>query len=179
MLELKVQDLMFIGDSINDPIIGVLFITKSRRESPTYFKFEKQVDISICGLRALQGWLYVLRSHAAHKDHIFLQIQSNALEGGTKLEGGSYAKTLRHIGDSCGILNLAEHSARRGGAGFHYFVLRRDLLFLYRAFSWKSLDEMLNYIDIEDVHSSYALLGFTAFGTNELHFPMISMSHTQ
>lgn len=77
------------------------------------------------------------------------------------------------MGEAAGILGLVEHSARRGGVGFYYFVQRRDLLFLYRAFSWDNKTEMLRYVGIEDINNSYALLGFTDFGTNELNFPMI------
>lgn len=51
-------------------------------------------------------------------------------------------------------------------------MLRRDVLFIYRAFNWESLSEMEKYIGIEDVYKSYAVIGFKAFGTNELYFPM-------
>lgn len=60
------------------------------------------------------------------------------LQGGTVLDGTCYGRTLREVGEACGILGLAEHSTRRGGAGYNYFVLRRDLYFLYRSFSWES-----------------------------------------
>ena len=36
---------------------------------------------------------------------------------------------------------------------------------------------MLKYVGLEDVHNSYALLGFTAFGTNELLFSMQPTNH--
>ena len=130
------------------------------------------MDISICGLSALLGWLCVLRAHKVCNGSLFLQVRSNVLQGGTKLDGTTYGRLLRQMGEFCGIEGLAEHSARRGGAGYHYYVLRRDLFFLYRAFSWDSLSEMLKYIGIEDVNNSYALLGFTAFGTNELFYSM-------
>lgn len=172
ILTLQVQDLVFTGQSSDCPVVGVLPITKSRKTSNTYFRFTKSVDVSTCGLSALLGWLCVLRSHGICQGSVFLQVRSNVLQGGTSLDGCTFGRTVRELGELSGIIGLSEHSARRGGAGYHYFVLRRDLLFMFRAFSWESVTEMLKYIGIEDVHNSYALLGFTAFGTNELHFPM-------
>lgn len=58
---------------------------------------------------------------------------------------------------------------------FATFIPRRDLDFMYRACCWESLTEMIRYIDIEDIHKSYALLGFTAFGTNELAFSIVEI----
>ena len=69
---------------------------------------------------------------------------------------------------SCGIQQLAVYSARLGGAGYHIFVLRRDICFLFRMFSWDTFEEMLKYISITDVHNSYALFWFTALGSTEL-----------
>ena len=171
ILSIKTRDLIFTGDGLNSPIIAVLPTTKNKKRSYTYFRFSKQVDISICGLSILQGWLCVLRAYNLDEGTLFLQVTGNQLQGGTCFDGSSYARVLKDIGRECGIPGLAEHSARRGGAGFHYFVLRKDLFFLYRAFSWESLTEMMKYIGIEDVYNSYAMLGFTAFGTNELYFP--------
>lgn len=171
ILNLQVKDLVFTGDSMNSPIVAILPVTKNKKKSYTYFKFSKQVDISICGLSALQGWLCVIRSFGMDEGNLFLQVSGNELQGGTELDSSTYARLLRQIGSECGINGLAEHSARRGGAGYHYFVLRRDLFFIYRTFSWESIGEMMKYIGIEDVYNSYALLGFTAFGTNELFFP--------
>lgn len=127
MLSLQVQDLFFTGDSIDSPIVGVVPITKNRKSSYTYFRFTKQVDISICGFSALQGWLCVLRAHNVVEGNLFIQLVSNKLQGGTLFDGSSYGRALREMGDGCGVYGLAEHSARRGGAGYNYFVLRRDI----------------------------------------------------
>ena len=177
MLALKVKDFCFTGNTIDSPIVGILPITKNWKTSYTYFRFSKAVDVSNCGIRALMGWFCVLRSHAVCSGNLFVQVKSNVLQGGTKLDGSSYVRLLRGMGEKCGIYGLAEHSPRRGGAGYYYYALRRDLFFLYRAFSWESLTEMLKYVGLEDVHNSYALLGFTAFGTNELFFSMQPTNH--
>lgn len=171
ILSLQVRDLCFSGDYADSPIIGMLPITKNRKTSYTYFRFTKGIDISICGLNTLKGWLNVLLAHGLYEENIFMHVKSNVLQGGTQLDGKTYGKLLKIMGEQCGVVGLAEHSARRGGIGYLYFVLRRDLLFLYRAYSWETLSEMLKYIGIEDVHNSFALLGFTSFGTNELHSP--------
>ena len=91
--------------------------------------------------------------------NLFVQVKSNVLQSGTELDGSSYARLLRGMGQKCAIYGLAEYSARRGGARYYYYVLRRDLFFLYRAFPWESLTELMKYGSLEDVHNSYALLG--------------------
>lgn len=136
MLNLETRDLIFTGEFLNSPIFGVLPVTKSLRRVNTYFRFTRMVDVSICGLTALQGWICVLRSHEVLNGNLFLQVVNNRLQGGTKMNPSTYSVSLQEMGVQCGIPALQEHSARRGGAGFHYFVLRRDLFFMYRAFSW-------------------------------------------
>lgn len=71
MLTLQVRDLVFTGDSVNAPIIGVLPITKNRKRTYIYFKFSNQIDISTCGFSAIQGWLCVLRAHGVDEGHLF------------------------------------------------------------------------------------------------------------
>ena len=76
------------------------------------------------------GWFCVLRFHAVCNRNPFVQVKSNVLQGGTNLDGSSYARLLRGMGEKCGMYSLAEHSARGEGEGY-YYVLRRDLFFLY------------------------------------------------
>ena len=130
------------------------------------------MDVSICGLTALQGWLCVLRAHDRKNGNIFMQLFNNILQGGTKFHLFSYSAELKHMGESCGVNSLMERSVRRGGAGYHYIVLTRDFYFMFRAFAWNNRQEMMRYIGFEEVHNSFALLSFKAFGTNELYFPM-------
>lgn len=146
-MDLKGQDLISTGNSIASPIVGVPLVTKNRKISNTYFRFSKGAHISLCRLSALIGWLCVLRAHKVCNGSLFLQVRSNVLQSGTKLDGTTYGRLLRQMGEVCGMEGLAEHSARRGGAVYHYYVLRRDI-FLYRAFSWDSLSEMLKFIGI-------------------------------
>ena len=47
------------------------------------------------------------------------------------MDSRTYLCTLKRIGAEVGIENLSEHSARRGGIGYEYFVLRRDIFFLF------------------------------------------------
>lgn len=75
------------------------------------------------------------------------------------------------MGERCRIHDLVEHSARLGGARFHYYVLLRDLFLLYRAFSWNSLTEKFKYISIEDskIHTPFldsTLLELTSYFCN-------------
>ncbi len=74
-------------------------------------------------------------------------------------------------GERVGISgHLSEHSARRGGIGYYYYLLRWDIIAIFRCFKWDSLQHMLIYIGIEDKANSYALSGFTALGTTELRY---------
>ncbi len=78
---------------------------------------------------------------------------------------------LKKIAEEPGIAgNLSEHNARRGGAGYHYVVLRWDSVAMYRCFKWDCFNEMLQYIGVENKSNSYALAGFTAMGTTELRY---------
>ena len=113
MLDLKVQDLIFTGNCIASPVVGALAVTKNRKRSYTYFRFSKGVEISICGLSALPGWLCVLRAHKVCNGSLFLQVRSNVLQGGTKLDGTTYGRLLRQMDEFCEIEGLAEHSARK------------------------------------------------------------------
>lgn len=171
-MSLGVRDLIFTGDAADSPIVGVLPITKNRKRSYTYVKFSKGVDISVCRLNALMRWLCVLRAHGVADGNIFVQVTSNVLQGGTVLDGATYGRIVRSLGDKCGVQGLVEHSARRGEQDTTVSFCATIYIFLYITFSWESLTEMMKYIGIKDVHNSYALLGFTAFGTNELSHAM-------
>lgn len=81
----------------------------------------------------------------------------------------SYASNLKTISEVCGIPNLREHSARRGGLGYQYFVLRRDLLFLFRSYLWDDPHEMIKDLGFEDPVNSYALLEFSDLKVNEAY----------
>lgn len=118
IIGLQVQDLVFTGNATDCPVVGVLPVTKNRRSSNTYFRFTKAIDVSICGLSALLGWLCVLRAHNVCDGNVFLQIKSNVLQGGTVLYGCSYARLISEMGEVCGVNGLSEHSSRRGGAGY-------------------------------------------------------------
>eukprot|EP00172_Hildenbrandia_rubra_P002175 Plantae.Rhodophyta-Hildenbrandia_rubra.ctg2863.p1 GENE.Plantae.Rhodophyta-Hildenbrandia_rubra.ctg2863~~Plantae.Rhodophyta-Hildenbrandia_rubra.ctg2863.p1 ORF type:complete len:400 (+),score=35.73 Plantae.Rhodophyta-Hildenbrandia_rubra.ctg2863:217-1416(+) len=158
--------LRFTGDAVDDPVIGVLEITKSRRTQTTYVNVKKGVHYSICGLEKLMAWLAVCDKHGIRSGPVFPEIVGNRLQQGHAIDPSTYRKALRDMGRETGISDaLSEHSARRGGAGFLYFVLRIDLWTLFHMHFWETLMELLRYIGIEDLKNSYALLGFTAWGT--------------
>ena len=82
------------------------------------------------------------------------------------MEHETYRATMKRLAFDLGICkNFSKHSARRGGAGYFYFVLRWDINAMFRCFNWDSLQQVLQYIGSEDPANSYALLGFTALGT--------------
>lgn len=113
-------------------------------------------------------WQGVLSAHGITSGPLFVLVSKNKLQPGRSLPHQLYAANLKAMSRECGIPSLQEHSARRGVLGYLYFVLRKDLLFLYRSLSWASLPEMIQYLGLEDPVSSYALLGFSDFKINEV-----------
>ncbi len=102
---------------------------------------------------------------------LFPMVVSNALQPGRRIDHGAYRRRLKKLGKEAGIAgNVSEHSARRGGAGYHYFVLRWEIVAMYRCFKWDCFNEMLQHIGVEDKSNSYALAGFTAMGAAELRY---------
>lgn len=131
LLDFHIEDLRFSGNSVSNPVVGVLPITKRKRCCDTYFRWTRAVDVSVSGLSALQVFLCVLRKHNMDIGYIFKNVTSNPLRF-------TYKRTLISMSKKCGIPEFAEHSTRRGGAGYLYFVLRLDLVYIYRAFSLDS-----------------------------------------
>ena len=108
-------------------------------------------------------------AHGIRSGPLFVAVSRNELQPNRSLHRKTYAQALKDISSSCGLPAIREHSARRGGLGYQYFVLRRDLLFLYRSYSWEDMSEMIKYLGLEDEVNSYALLGFSCLRINEVH----------
>jgi len=171
MLRLDIESLKFTGDSIDSPVVATLEYTKNNVSTKSHFVFSRGLHISICGLSALLRWLCVLRTFGIFSGPLFPKVVSNRLQPQYRMEHESYRRTLKSICSRAGISdNVTEHSARRGGAGYHYFVLRWDIVAMFRCFKWDTFQHMLLYIGVEDKYNSYALAGFTAMGTAELRF---------
>lgn len=168
LLNLRIEDLNYSGDAIGSPVYGVLPITKTQKQKNSYLTFERAVHRGFCPLEKLLVWQAVLLAHGISSGPLFVLITKNELQPGRSFPHSSYADSLKVMSDSCGIPTLKQHSARRGGLGYNYFVLRRDLLFLYRTFSWATLSEMIKYLGLEDEVNSYALLGFSDLNINEI-----------
>ncbi len=98
-------------------------------------------------------------------------VVSNALQPGQRIDRDTYRQRLKKLGDEAGLAgNLSEHSSRRRGARYHYFVLRWDIVAMYRCFKWDRFNEIVQYIGVEDKSNSNALAGFTAMSTTELRY---------
>ena len=108
-------------------------------------------------------WQAVLLAHGINSGPISVTVCRNQLQANRTLHHPAYSSALKIISRECVLPPLQEHSSRRGGLGYRYFVLRRDLLFLYRAYSWEDMSEMIKYLGLEDEVNSYALLGFFLF----------------
>ena len=171
MIRLDIKSLRFTGATVQSPVVATLEITKNNTTTKTHFTFSQDLHISICSLSALLRWLCVLSAFGIVPGPFFPMVVSNKLQYGKKIDHSTYSRRLKQIGIEAGVSgNLSEHSARRGGGGYYYFVLRWDIVAMYRCFKWDSLNEMLQYIGFDDNANSYALAGYTALGTTELRY---------
>eukprot|EP00171_Calliarthron_tuberculosum_P014292 IDg14292t1 len=164
LLSLHAEDLLRSGDTVDSPVCGVLQISKTRRRTEPILHF-RELFIEAFALEKVLVWKAVLRAHGIVSGPIFVTITSNKLYGGRKLSHSAYEDALKQFSLSCGIPPLQEHSARRAGLGYQYFVLKKDLLFLFRSYSWDDLNEMIRYIGLTDTVN--ALLGFSCLRVNE------------
>lgn len=172
LLQLNHDDLRFTGTGIDAKIVASRSITKNNATTTTHFTFTKGLFACISGVGTMYRWLCVLKRHGIDSGPLFPSVVSNKLQKGTVLSHRLYGTTLAKLGRSVGLSQpLSEHSARRGGVSYYYYVLRWDLHAIYRAFKWESFEEMLNYLGVTDPSNSYALAGFTAKGTTELFYP--------
>lgn len=74
----------------------------------------------------------------------------------------AYRETLGYMSHGAGCSGrLTEHSARRGGAQYHYYVLGYSLRAIMQNFRWESMAEMMKYLGIDDTLNPYDQLGFT------------------
>lgn len=120
-----------------------LHYTKTNSNNFTHF-CTRGLHISICGLSAIIRWLSVLKLYLIQSIHLFPAITNNRLQPGNILDYATYGRNLATIGDACGIHGrLTEHSARRCGAGYFYFLLRYDLLTKSQLFRWDNMSQML------------------------------------
>ncbi len=135
MLRLDHESLQFTGNTIDSAVVRNLEIAKKNTSSQTHFTFPMGLHISICGLSALLRWLCVLRSFWINYGPLFPMVISNKLQSGRRLDHETYRSCLRRIGERAGISgHLTEHRPRRGGAGYHYFILLREIVAIYRCF---------------------------------------------
>lgn len=148
-------------------VCRVIPIPKAKKRKESYLVFQRAVHRGFCALEKLLVWQAVLIAHGSTSGPVFVLVSKNKLYGNWMMAHSSYAANLKKISEICGILRLREHSARRGGLGYQYFLLRRDLLFLFRSYFWDDLLEMINYLGLEDQENSYAALGFSELKLNE------------
>lgn len=129
-----------------------------------YFKFSRGAHVSICPLHALHRWLLVLKSNKITKSPLFPAFQGGALREGVRMSHTTYREVLGYISNAIGIAGrLTEHSARRGGAQYHHYVLGWGLRDIMVQFAWTELQEMIKYLGIDDQFNEnpYDKLGFT------------------
>lgn len=168
LIHLRMENLKYSGDSLDTTVCGVIPITKAQKKKESYLVFQRAVHRGFCPLEKILLWQAVLLAHGITSGPVFVMISKNKLHGNRMMAHSSYAANLRTISKVCGIPNLREHSARRGGLGYLYFVLRRDLLFLFHSFLWEDVGEMIKYLGLEDQVNSYALLGFSDLKINQV-----------
>lgn len=93
---------------------------------------------------------------------LFPAVISNQAQAGKRMDSRVCRRALGEIGSELGIAsNVAERSARRGGAGFQRFALRRGLCEICADCGWGDMKEALKCIGIEGQRSSHAQLGLS------------------
>ncbi len=133
LIRLDIENQRFTGETIDFLVLQLLEITKNNSSSKTYFSFIRGLHVSIWLLSELLRWLCVLRSFGIFSGPLFPMAVSNSLQPGRGIDNGTYRRRLKKLGEEAGIArHLSEHSARRGCAGYHYFVLRWDIVAMYR-----------------------------------------------
>ena len=85
-------------------------------------------------------------------------MRSNVLQIGTKLDGTAYGRLIPKWVRFVRFKDL-QNTVQEEEELDITNLSSEDICFVYRAFSWNCLCEMLKDIGIEDVNNSYVLLG--------------------
>ena len=169
MIRLDQEKPKFTGNSIDSPVTATLEITKNNRQAQTYFQFTRRLPISIYCLSALLRRHCVLHTFGINGGTLVPAIVRNNIQSSRRKEHEIYRNTIRQIATKAEISDsMSEHSTHRGGAVYYYFIMRWDLMAIYRCFKWESFGQMINYIYVEDQSYSFALARFTALGKTKL-----------
>lgn len=173
---LQQEGLSFYGSALDSPVSGRTEHTKCRRTKETYYTFRNGVRVCISSLTSLQSLLLVLDFYGMTGGNLFPTVAGGRLIAGSRMTHGQYTSGLKKISEKCGFAQpLQGHSARRGGVGYYYYVLRWDLPTIWREFSWDSVAEMMNYLGLNDEHNAYHLAGFTTQSAMRNQMPALGL----
>lgn len=161
LLHLRIENKTYTEDSVDSTVCGVIPITKAQKKKESYLVFQRAVHLGFYALEKLLVWQAVFFAHGITSAPVFVMNSKNKLHGNRMIAHSSYAANSKKVSEICGVPRLREHSARRSGLGHQFFVLRRDLLFLFHSFLSDDVHEMIQYLGLEDQVNSYAALRFS------------------
>ena len=100
---------------------------------------------------------------------LFPNIHRNQVLRGQLMASNTYSAALKAIFKTLGITdNATEHSPRRGGSGFRYYVLGEHPDYIRDILGHANTTEALNYIGFEDAQNSYVIQGYGTCGTKKI-----------
>lgn len=131
---LRIENTIFTSESADVSVVIWLDSTKTQVNERAYFRFECGSHPDLCALEKILCLLKALKKRSVTSGQLFPAIFRNRIQGGRELSPDSHVETLRLLGSTYGFSwRLQDYSARRGGIGYECFVLRKDMLYLYRA----------------------------------------------
>ena len=168
MLSIRISDLRFFGETIDSPV-GAMAYTKSKNGRTELKKvlFPSWTETSVIN-PALCIYLQLLFIHGTgpyEKSKIngplFPSIVNNEVQHGKRLPSDSYRTHVRDLFSELGVAtNASEHSPKRGGSGFRFYVLGEQISYIRDVVGHKRTKDTLRYIGLYDDRNSYIEQGY-------------------
>ena len=100
---------------------------------------------------------------------LYAKIVKNQPQLGQQMTSGAYSAAIKYIFKTLCISDRAtEHSPRRGGCGFRYFVLNEDIPYIRDILGHANTQETIAYVGINDRKNSYVSQGYSACNSGSL-----------
>ena len=166
IVSISVSDLSFSSDGIDTNVVADVYGIKSKSGSKAVKKviFPNWKETSVINpALAILIQLYVVHRDASLESNgpLFPDIHRNQVLYGKFMSPDVYSLNVKNIFLSLGITDSAtEHSPRRGGLGFRYFVLGETLDYIRDIVGHVDLKETITYIGLHDPNNSYVTQGY-------------------
>ena len=166
MVSIRISDLFFSSDRVDTTVGAVLYGVKSKSEEKAVRKviFPNWKETSVLN-PALAVLTQLSAVHGprlrATSGPLFPEVHRNQVLFGKGMSSDVYSLNVKSIFSKLGITdNATEHSPRRGGLGFRYYVLGENLDYIRDFVGHSDLKETLTYIGLFDPQNSYVIQGY-------------------